>query len=292
MAEKVYEFNISEATTLMPCLVENIKNQSRTTIKSYLTHRQVSVNNIITTQFNLGLKEGDVVRVRTGRAPLELKHPMLRIVFEDKHIIVIDKRNGLLSMATDKQREKTAYYILSDYIKLADPNNRLFILHRLDRETSGLMMFAKSEEVQSTMQKGWHTLVRERRYVAVVEGRFAEKSGEIRTQLVENKALKMYVPNDDSEGELAITRYKVLKQGKENTLVELELETGKKNQIRVHMEHLKAPIVGDKKYGAATSKINRVCLHAYVLNITHPVTGEDLDFETRVPQIFLNMIKQ
>lgn len=292
MAEKILEYTVGEATTLLPYLFESITNQSRTTIKSYLTHRQVSVNNIITTQFDIQLKDGDIIRIRKGRAPLELKHPMLRIVYEDDHIIVIDKRNGLLSMATDKQREKTAYFILSDYVKLSDETNKIFILHRLDRETSGLMMFAKSEDVQSTMQKGWKELVRERRYVAVVEGSFKEKSGEIKTQLVENKNLKMYVPRDIDEGEEAITRYKVLKQGRVNSLVELELETGKKNQIRAHMEHMNCPIIGDKKYGAINpNPSGRVCLHAFLLNITHPITGEDMDFETRVPQLFLNIVQ-
>lgn len=283
-----YEFKIAQKATLLKTLFELIKDQSRTTIKSYLAHRQVSINNVITTKHDAAIKQGDVVRVRMGRAPEEFRHPMLRIVYEDEHIIIIDKRNGLLSMASSKQQTKTAYFILSEYIKRKDPQNRLFILHRLDRETSGLMMFAKSEEVQETMQRGWHDLVRERKYIAVVEGQLPQNEGTIHTLLTENAALKMYVPREDEgKGEDAITNYRVVRSSRNYSLVELELETGKKNQIRAHMEYMRTPIIGDKKYGASAKNASgRVCLHAYVLNITHPVTGEKLDFSTRVPQLF------
>ncbi len=287
-----YEFEINEKSALLESLLKNIKDQSRTTVKSYLSHRQVSINNVISTKFDASVNAGDVVRVRMGRAPEEFKHPMLRIVYEDEHIIIIDKRNGLLSMASSKQQTKTAYFILSEYIKRKDPQNRLFILHRLDRETSGLMMFAKSEQVQETMQKQWHDLVRERKYIAVVEGHLPEKQGVIHTLLTENAALKMYVPRDDeNKGEPAITHYRVVRSSRNYSLVELELETGKKNQIRAHMEYMRTPIIGDKKYGASSKNSSgRVCLHAYVLNITHPITGEELDFSTRIPQLFESTI--
>ncbi|MFI3266907.1 MAG: pseudouridine synthase, partial [Rikenellaceae bacterium] len=207
-----YEFKISESATLLKTLFALIKDQSRTTIKSYLSHRQVSINNVITTKHDAAIKQGDIVRVRMGRAPEEFKHPMMRIVYEDQDIIIIDKRNGLLSMASSKQQTKTAYFILSEYVKRKDPQNRIFILHRLDRETSGLMMFAKSEQVQETMQRGWHNLVRERKYIAVVEGHLPQKQGSIHTLLTENAALKMYVPRDDeNKGEEAITNYRVVR---------------------------------------------------------------------------------
>lgn len=283
-----YFFEINEKSALLETLLKKIKDQSRTTVKSYLSHRQVSINNVISTKHDAVLSAGDVVRVRMGRAPEEFRHPMLRIVYEDEHIIIIDKRNGLLSMASSKQQTKTAYFILSEYIKRKDSQNRLFILHRLDRETSGLMMFAKSEQVQETMQRGWKDLVRQRKYIAVVEGHLPQEQGVIHTLLAENAALKMYVPRDDeNKGEDAITHYRVVRSSRNYSLVELELETGKKNQIRAHMEYMRTPIIGDKKYGAsAKNSSGRVCLHAYVLNITHPITGEELNFSTRVPQLF------
>lgn len=287
-----YEFKIDEKGALLSSLFNLIKDQSKTTIKSYLSHRQVSINNVITTKFDAAVGTNDMVRVRMGRAPEEFKHPMLRIVYEDQHIIIIDKRNGLLSMASSKQQTKTAYFILSEYIKRKDPQNRLFILHRLDRETSGLMLFAKSQEVQETMQRNWHTLVRERKYVAVIEGMLPQKEGTIHTRLAENAALKVYVPRHDEErGEDATTNYRVLRTGRNHSLIELELETGKKNQIRAHMEYMGCPIIGDKKYGAVgKNSSGRVCLHAYVLNITHPVTNENLDFSTRIPQLFESIL--
>ncbi len=255
----------------------------RQKVKSLLANRRVRVNGVVTTQFDQPLRAGDSVEVTRDRAPEEFRHPMIRIIYEDDHIIVADKRNGLLSVGTDKERTKTAFYLMSDYVKRADPRNRIFVIHRLDRETSGLMMFAKSEDVQSRMQRSWATMVRDRRYVAVVEGLMPAPSGVIDAPLVESPVHKVYV---DKDGERAVTGYEVLAEGRDYSLVELTLETGRKNQIRAHMEYLKCPIAGDKRYNAATNPAGRVCLHARVLNIIHPITGEHLDFSTRIPQLF------
>lgn len=286
-AKKTYL--VASETTLMSFLAEIQPNKSRNKIKSQLTHRQVSVNNIVTTQYNTELKPGDKIEIIRGIANAEFKHPMMRIVYEDDYIIVIDKRNGLLSVGTDKEHSKTAFFLLSEHIKLADPQNRLFVIHRLDRETSGLMMYAKSEEVQSKMQREWHEMVTDRRYVAVVEGTLEPDKGVIDAPLTENKNLKMYV---NPEGERAVTGYEVLERGKEFSLVELTLETGKKNQIRAHLEYKKCPIAGDKKYNAVTNPAGRVCLHAHILNFVHPVSGEQMNFSTPVPTLFEAITKK
>lgn len=281
------KLNIECDGKLLEYLYAAFPQAGRQKVKSWLANRRVMVNGVVTTQFDRPLHPGDTVAVTRESAPEEFRHPMVRIVYEDDHIIVIDKRNGLLSVGTDKERTKTAFYLMSDYVKRADPRNRIFIIHRLDRETSGLMMFAKSEEVQSAMQRDWANMVRDRRYVAVVEGRMPAEKGVIDQPLTESPVFKVYV---DKDGERAVTGYEVLAGGRDYSLVELTLETGKKNQIRAHLEYLRCPIAGDKRYNARTNPAGRVCLHARVLNIIHPVTGEHLDFSTRTPQLFEDVV--
>ncbi len=281
---------IREAGTLLPFLFAHFAGRSKTTVKSYLTHRQVSVNGCITTQFDTPLMPGDRVEVNFGHAREAVSHPMLRIVYEDDDLIVIEKRNGLLSVATDKQIMRTAYSILSEHVKQDDARNKIFVLHRLDRETSGLMMFAKSEEIKVAIQSRWTETVVERKYFAVVEGIVAKDEGVISTYLTESRALKVYVTSKE-EGKVANTGFRVLKRSKKNdvTLLELELETGRKNQIRAHMEYIGHPIVGDKKYGSKRALIGRVALHAGVLSFIHPVTGMRHDFATPIPRKFTEL---
>ena len=277
-------------TELLKFLLEAMPAKSRTTVKSYLSHNQVTVNGSMTSQFDHPLQPGDEVTITYGRAPASLRHPMLRIVFEDEWIIVAEKRNGLLSIATDKETRKTAFNILSDHVKKEDPDNLIFVLHRLDRETSGLMMFAKDQRIKFHMQEHWEETVVERKYYAVVEGAVKNDEGMISTYLTESKALKVYATRRE-EGKIARTGYKVLKRTPGNTLLELELTTGRKNQIRAHMEYAGHSIVGDKKYGAKTNPIGRVALHAGKLSFIHPVTGERLDFSTAIPRSFLDIFE-
>lgn len=286
--EKNQTFTVQQPETLLNFLFSQLKGKSKTTVKSYLSHRQISVNNCITTQFDQRLGVGDTVMLNFGRAAVALRHPMLRIVFEDDYLIVIEKRNGLLSIATDKQATKTAFNILSDYVKTQHEGNKIFVLHRLDRETSGLMMFCKDQKLKFEMQKNWEQTVVERKYYAVVEGLLEENDGMISTYLTESAALKVYATNKH-EGKLANTAFKVLSRKAPHTLLELELETGRKNQIRCHMEYIGHPIIGDKKYGAKTNPIGRVALHAGKLSFIHPVSGERLDFSTPVPSKFLDL---
>lgn len=278
---------VQDRSELLPFLIGKHPSVSRNKVKSFLAHRQVMVNGIVSTQFDRTLEQGDRVEVLKGKGTNAFRHPMIRIIHEDDAIIVIEKRNGLLSVGTDKERTKTAFYLLSEHVKRADPRNRIFIIHRLDRETSGLMMFAKSEEIQSRMQRNWNNMVRDRSYVAVVEGALPAGEGVVEAPLSENKNFKVYV---DPAGENAVTGYEVLRKGTEYSLVKLTLETGRKNQIRAHMEHVGTPVAGDKKYGARTNPIGRVCLHARVLNIVHPVSDENMDFSTAVPPSFEKVV--
>ncbi len=287
---KSLSYVAEEKMELLEFMLLSIKDRSRTTIKSFLRNRQVAVNGIPTTKNSQLVKKGDVVEINLGMVEKQFKNPMLKIVYEDDSIIIIDKKYGLLSMATDKERIKTAYYIISDYLKSKDRNNRVFIVHRLDRETSGLLLFAKSMDVQHQLQHNWNENILERRYVAVVEGLLVDDEGVVETYLAENKAYNVYVTKNPEEGELAITKYKVLKRGKDNTLVELELETGKKNQIRVHMQHIGHSITGDRKYGGGQSPIGRLALHAQRIRFIHPITGVEMEFDTGIPPMFLTAL--
>jgi 23S rRNA pseudouridine1911/1915/1917 synthase len=214
----------------------------------------------------------------------------MRLVYEDEHIIVIDKNAGLLSMASDNEKYLTAYNILSNYVKSQKPSNRIFIVHRLDRDTSGLMMFARSEKVQSLLQRDWKRNITDRTYVALVEGEVTEPEGEIRSYIYESRALVMHSTKNPEKGELAITRFRLLKSSRDFSLLEVTLETGKKNQIRLHMQEKGHSIAGDKKYGASSSPIGRLGLHASVLAFIHPVTGKKMRFESRIPAKFRRMV--
>lgn len=282
-------FKVESDSTLLQFLLESMGDRSRSAVKSYLTHGQVSVNGCRTTRYDMPLTAGDTVTVSQNRIAPLLRHPMLRIVYEDRRIIVVDKRNGLLSVGTDKEQKKTGFYILSEHIKRTDRGARLFVVHRLDRETSGLMIYAKDTTTQEILQRNWHDMILDRRYVAVIEGQLPANEGTIRTKLHEDRNRKVWACRE-GDGKDASTRYKVLSSGNGYSLVELSLETGRKNQIRAHMEWMKTPIAGDRKYNARTNPAGRVCLHAYKLCFIHPETGERLDFSTGIPRAFTDIV--
>lgn len=281
---------VGEATTLMPFLLSSLTGKSRDNIKSLLRNRQVLVNGEPVTQFNHELKPGDTIVISAARHTGGLMARNMRLVYEDEHLIVIDKNAGLLSMASDNEKYLTAYNILSTYLKSQKPSNRIFIVHRLDRDTSGLMMFARSEKVQSLLQRDWKRNVTARTYVALVEGEVTEPEGIVKSYIYESKALVMHSTPDPKRGDLAVTRFRLLKSGKEYSLLEITLETGKKNQIRLHMQEKGHSIAGDKKYGAMSSPIGRLGLHASVLAFIHPVTGREMRFESKVPAKFRRMV--
>lgn len=237
-----------ESGKLLEFLLSSMPQRKRTTVKEFLKHNQIAINGIPVTKFDAELNPGDKVEVNLSREFRVFSHRRVKIAYEDDDIIVIEKGYGLLSMGTDKVKDGTAYSILRDYVKWRDPRNKLFIVHRLDRDTSGLMMFAKNEQAKDTMQHNWNNMVLNRKYIAVVEGYVEQDSGIVKSYLVENSQMEVYSSQEPVEGgEWAVTRYKVLKRGNGHTMLEVELDTGRKNQIRVHMKDLGHPIAGDRK---------------------------------------------
>lgn len=283
-------FTTAEPKQLLALLIEKFPNKGRNKVKSLLQHRQVSVEGAVITRHDHVVHPGQTVTIASGegRAAEDALLGM-KILFEDDDLIVIDKPAGLLSMATDEERDRTAYRALTDYVRRNNPNNRVFIVHRLDRETSGVMMFAKRAATQQTLQDNWKDSVIERAYVAVVEGRLKVEKGTITSWLQESGTQTMYV-GKPGEGLKAILHYQVLKSGTDYSLLEIHLETGRRNQIRVQMQHIGHPVVGDKRYGLGKNPIARLGLHARVLSFRHPVTGEILRFETPIPPTFLKLV--
>lgn len=289
-APKETKLKVAEPTELMTFLLAKMGGMSRNSIKSLLAHRQIMVNNKVTTQFNLALQPNDLVSVISGRGNVELSHPKLRIIFEDQYLIVVEKKEGLLTVSTGNSDETTAFSILKTHVKKSSPSNRIYVVHRLDRETSGVIMFAKTKEAQLILQENWHRIVTRRIYVALVEGKVDNEQDTIVTWLTENeKSLKIHSSMTDNGGQQAITHYRCVKSNENYSLLEIELETGRKNQIRVHMQGIGHPIVGDKKYGAGVSPIARLGLHARLLAFYHPITTEEVSFETPVPRNFLSI---
>lgn len=283
------QFTVKEEGELLVFLLKSITNKSRNDVKVLLRDKQILVDGKAVTQFNHILKPEQIVEVRWKKGPEEQKYRGLSIVFEDQYLIVIEKEQGLLSIATEKQKDNNAYRILSSHVKKQNLSNRIFVVHRLDRETSGLMMFAKSEKVQKLLQESWNATIELRTYLAVVEGYVEKKEDTIVSNLVESKALIVYSSQNPDVGQKAITHYQVLKSNKNFSLLKVNLETGRKNQIRVHMKDIKHPVIGDAKYGATRNPIDRLGLHAWVLSFKHPVTREQLHFETAIPGKFMKL---
>lgn len=280
--------SVQEANTLLPFLLELLKEQSRTSVKALLAHGHIAVNGNVTSQFNTPLVPGDEVLISSKRGNISFNNPLLNIIWEDDDLIVINKKEGLLSVASQRVKERTAYHLLSNYVKKIDPRNKIFVLHRLDRDTSGLMMFAKNQQVQKALQSDWNSAITRRTYVAVVEGRPAKDSDLLVSNLVENKQMQVYVTNA-GDGKQAITRYRLLRSNEAYSLLELELETGRKNQIRTQMQSIGHSIAGDYKYGAETDPTGRLMLHAQRLYFIHPATGKEMRFETRIPDKFISL---
>lgn len=285
------KLNVQEGdpAELLAYLLAAHPNQGRNSVKAILARGQVSVGGIAVTAYNHPLRPGDTVEIRKGKPPEAVRFTGLAILHEDADLIVIRKEAGLLSVATEDEKELTAYRQLSDYVKQADPRQRIFVLHRLDRDTSGVMMFARSERVQKQMQASWKDIVTERAYTALVEGHVRQSEGTVESWLKENAAMKMYASAVPGDGQHAVTHYRLLRAGNGYSLLELRLETGRKNQIRVHMQEIGHPIAGDKKYGAKTKPIGRLGLHASVLAFRHPTSGEQMRFKSDAPKAFLGL---
>lgn len=289
--DSILVWTAAEESTLMQCLEAKLTDHKRTSIKALMKYNQVALNSMPTSQFDQRVHAGDTLSVNFTRPFVVFSHPRIKLVYEDNDIIVINKGSGILSVSTDNVKDGTAYSILRDYLKKKDPRLMLFVVHRLDRDTSGLMMFAKNVEAKEAMQHNWNNMVLGRRYVAVVEGKVEQEEGVVRSYLAETSQFEVYSTQNPDEGQLAITRFKRLQCNNGYSLMELSLDTGRKNQIRVHMKDLGHPIVGDRKYGAKASPIHRLGLHARTLHFAHPVTKKEMLFETPIPSRFLSLLK-
>ena len=259
-ASKYTTYRVTEPGELMDFLMKKMAGISRTRVKALLTNRVVLVDNTIQTLYNYPLQPGMCVQISKE---------------------VVEKKEGLLSVATERQKERTAQHILNEYVKRIHRGNRIYVVHRLDRETSGIMMYAKDEKTQHTLRDNWHDLVRDRRYVAIVAGDMEQDEGTVRSWLTDRKLYVSSSPVDDGG------KYK---RANGFSLLELNLETGRKNQIRVHMQSLGHPVVGDERYGCEVNPLGRLALHAFKLCFYHPVTHEWMEFETPYPAPFKTLM--
>lgn len=266
-------------------------SQSRTKIKATLHGRGIKVDGKTVTQFDFKLTPGMKVAVSKSKSNQHgFKSRYVKIVYEDRWLVVIEKNIGILSMAAGHS-SLNVKSVLDDYFQKSRQKCRAHVVHRLDRDTSGLMVYAKDIDTEQAFEHNWHDIVYDRRYVAVVSGEVEQEGGTIENWLKDNKAYVTYSSPVDNGGKYAITHYHVLDRTTEHSLVEFKLETGRKNQIRVHTADMGHPVCGDTKYGNGDDPLHRLCLHAFRLCFYHPVTRERLEFETPLPSQFRRLFK-
>ena len=274
---------------LLEFLLSNA-GESRSKIKATLQGRGIKVNGKVVTQFDFPLNAGDKVAVSRHKSNNAFKSRYVKIVYEDRWLVVVEKNIGILSMAAGHS-SLNVKSVLDDYFHKSRQKCRAHVVHRLDRDTSGLMVYAKDMETEQILEHNWHQIVYDRRYVAVVSGEMESDQGTVANWLKDNKAYVTYSSPVDNGGKYAVTHYHVLNRTTEHSLVEYKLETGRKNQIRVHSADMNHPVCGDTKYGNGDDPLHRLCLHAYLLCFTHPVTGERMEFATPIPTAFRSLFK-
>lgn len=274
---------IKEESELLVFLLKKFNKLSRNNVKNLLTNKQIVVNGNVVTKYDYLLKVGDKISFEGKKDNCGLK-----IIYEDDLFIAINKPYGLLTVATDKEKDKTAYVEVSKYIKQNDKRNKVFVLHRLDKDTSGVLVFCKSERVKNELQDKWNELVDRRGYVAVVEGSLKNERGTLKSYLKEGKNRMVY-SSKDRDAKLAITEYTVLKASTKYTLVDINLLTGRKHQIRVHFKDNGNVLVGDKVYGSTSDPLKRLCLHAKEISFKYG--DKAYSFKTDVPQVFRELVK-
>lgn len=277
----------NENAPLLEYLINNV-NESRSKLKATLQGRGIAVNGRMVTQFDYQLKTGDQITISRHKKQNQFKSRYVKIVYEDRWLVVVEKNIGILSMAAGHS-SLNVKSVLDDYFLKSRQKCRAHVVHRLDRDTSGLMVYAKDIETEQILEHNWHQIVYDRRYVAVTSGEMEQDAGTIANWLKDNKAYITYSSPTDNGGKYAITHFKVLNRTTEHSLVEYKLETGRKNQIRVHSADMGHPICGDVKYGNGDDPLHRLCLHAYMLCFTHPITGEPMEFSTPIPTVFRSL---
>ena len=283
-------YPVTEETTLLPFLLATLKDKSRNNVKSLLSRKLVAVDGRPTSQFDSPLKPGQTVTILSVPAPMNGALPF-PVLFEDEHLVVINKPAGLLSISNGKEKERTAYHMVTDYVKSRNIDSRIFSIHRLDKDTSGVLMFAKDEKTKQAFQEHWADCVTKRGYYALVEGTPKVPEDTIRSYLIETSTHLVFSGDPGPGAQEAVTHYSVVRSGGGYSLLDVSIDTGRKNQIRVHMKDIGHPVVGDKKYGAKSNPIGRLGLHAYELSFRHPLTGKEVSFVARVPKEFNRLMK-
>ena len=283
-------YTVEERMPLLEWLLGHL-GQTRSKVKATLQGRGIKVDGKTVSQFDFMLEPGMKVAVsNTKRNQKGFKSRYVKIVYEDRWLIVVEKAVGILSMAAGHS-SLNVKAVLDDYFKKSRQHCTAHVVHRLDRDTSGLMVYAKDMETEQILEHNWHDIVYDRRYVAVVSGEMEQDEGTIANWLKDNKAYVTYSSSVDNGGKYAVTHFHVLDRTTEHSLVEYKLETGRKNQIRVHSADMGHPVCGDTKYGNGDDPLHRLCLHAWLLCFTHPVTGQPMEFETPVPVQFRKLFK-
>ena len=291
-ANQYKNYEVKQPSELLDFLMSCVPGATRTKAKQWLSKRMVYVDKVITTQFNTPLQPGQLVQISKHGNEHALRNPFVKIVYEDAFLLVVEKAEGILTNTPEQGREQSLKRILDEYVKRSNRFISTHTVHRLDRFTSGLLVFAKKRDVQQLFMNHWHELVTDRRYMAVVEGEMEKDYGTVESWLTDTNKFMTYSTNYDNGGKYAVTHYKTLKRANGMSLVEFQLETGRKNQIRVHMQTLGHSLVGDLKYGATTDPIGRVCLHACKLAFIHPITHEQLSFDSPIPPAILSLITE
>lgn len=282
---------VKEPKPLLEFLLANL-SESRTKVKATLQGRGIKVDGKCVTQFDFLLQPGMKVAVsQSKRNQSAFKSRYVKIVYEDRWLVVVEKNVGILSMAAGHS-SLNVKSVLDDYFSKSRQKCRAHVVHRLDRDTSGLMVYAKDMETEQIFEHNWHDIVYDRRYVAIVSGEMMDDGGTIANWLKDNKAYITYSSPVDNGGKYAVTHFHVLDRTTEHSLVEYRLETGRKNQIRVHSADMGHPVCGDVKYGNGDDPLHRLCLHAYMLCFTHPITHERMEFQTQIPTAFKQVMKK
>ena len=278
------KYVVMENDELYSYLRKVITNKSKNNIKSLLKNGCVIVNNQVITKYNYVLSKGDVIEINKNKKLIDNN---LYIIYEDNNIIVVDKPSKLLTISNKNEKENTLYRMVSDYLK--KDKKKVFVIHRLDFDTSGVIMFAKNEKVQKLYQDNWNKLAKVRGYYAVVEG-ITNGKGHIESYLKQTKTLLVY-SSKNKDGYFAITDYEKIANNNKYSLLKINISTGRRNQIRCHMHDINHPIVGDNRYQSKTNPINRLALHASKLIITDPITKNDFIFVSNIPNEFYGLVK-
>lgn len=279
------EYPVEQPDTLLPFLLARVKGKSRNNVKSLLSRRLVAVDGVPVSRFDTPLAPGQRVTILPASAPRADALPF-PILYEDEHLIVVNKPAKLLSVANDKEKVRTAYHMVTDYVKSRHIDQRIYVIHRLDRDTSGVLMFARDPETKELFQSRWNEIVTRRGYLALVEGVPKPDRDTIRSHLVETDTHLIFSGAPGPGAREAVTNYRTVKSGGGYALLDISIDTGRKNQIRVHMQDIGHPVAGDRQYGARTNPIGRLCLHANELSFIHPATGEPVTFKAKMPRDF------